>query len=125
MTNPENPTSRALRCIEALDAAFPGYTIQQAATEFFGDLLSLENQYPNRLHIIGAMDDARNLYESIERAFGAVEVSETAVHHAPHVGAYEVTSRMIEEGVASGKVVDFGGALFTKGHEVEGETSGA
>lgn len=109
MTNPDNPTSRALRCIETLDVAFPGYTIQQAVTELFRDLMCLESEKPERLHLIGAMEDARNIFEEIERVDLAREISNQT----------GVDQNELDDAIASGKVVDFVGRSFAAGHMVK------
>lgn len=109
MTDPKNPTSRALRAIELLDTFFPGYTVQQAATELLTDLISLENEKPERLHYIGALEDAMNFHESIQRPLEAELIGETVVDQ-----------RELDDAIASGKVVDFSAARFEAGHKVKG-----
>lgn len=63
--DPTNPLARAKRTLEMLDFIFPGYTIQAATTEALQDLMHLEDSTPEKLHLIGALEDARNQHEAI------------------------------------------------------------
>ncbi len=63
--DPTNPLARAKRALEMLDFIFPGYTIQAAATEALQDMMHLEDSTPEKLHLIGALEDARNQHEDI------------------------------------------------------------
>lgn len=129
MTNPHNRTSRALRAVEMLDSAFPGYTIQQAVTEALADLMCLESEQPNRLHLFGALEDGRAVEESLtplEELIG-----ETAADKMKTMTSYEVNlsdadvERLKIEGMATGKVADLETARFIKAHETPSETPAA
>ena len=74
-TNPADiqtsPVARAIRALEMLDFVFPGYTIQAAVTEALQDMMHLEDAQPDHLHLIGALDDARNQHEDLAEPAGA------------------------------------------------------
>lgn len=89
-----NPLARAKRAIETLDSAFPGFTMQVAATQMLQDLMHLEDAEPNNLHLIGALEDARNQHETIAQP-------------------------SVED---SGKVVSLEQARFEAAHAAPGET---
>lgn len=126
MTNPQNRTSRAMRAIEMLDSTFPGYTIQQAVTEALADLMSLENETPERLHLFGALEDARNIEEALTPLEDLISETATAdIAMGDNPGDTAERERLKIEGMASGKVADLETHRFIKAHETPSETAGA
>lgn len=67
MTDTTNPTSRALRATEMLGLTYPGLTTQEATTAALQDIMHLQDEYPDKLHFEGAVEDARNGHDDIAR----------------------------------------------------------
>lgn len=116
MTNNKNPLSRAARALEMLDYVFPGYTTQAAVTEALHDIMHLEDAYPSKLELIGALNDARNEHDQLANP----PLPEPAAAPAPAPVAGETAGAQ-----AGGQVVDFEQARFAAGHKDDaGETAG-
>lgn len=87
MIDTNNPLARAKRAIEMLDTMFYGYTIQAAVTEALQDIMHLEDVRPEKLNLIGALDDARNQHEviaqpSVQDSGNVVSFAQASFEHA-------------------------------------------
>lgn len=122
--DPTNPLARAKRALEMLDFIFPGYTIQAAATEALQDMMHLEDSTPEKLHLIGALEDARNQHEAIaEPETGAAAPagpgSGVAAAQSETAGASIAGGETAQATPHTGNVVSLEARRFEKGHSDE------
>lgn len=99
MTDEFNPTSRALRATEVLGLTYPGLTTQEAVTACLQDIMHLQDEYPDKLHFEGAMEDAREAHDGISgvnELADVVNLEEERFKRGHQPGAAELEAEQAE-----------------------------